>query len=100
MNTHKTEQDTTAYPQQDSEPESIDDTPGLCFTQLLRDKPIDEQERAFRAKAGWPLPSLPSASSDEPLCLTLLFQEAEQSPEGAENLRLYLQSRSGPAAAE
>ena len=83
-----------------SRPSSTDDTPGLCFTQLLRDQPMDEQERAFRAKAGLPLPPLPSVSSDEPLCLTLLLQEAEQSPEGAENLRLYLQSRSGPAAAK
>lgn len=46
-------------------------------------------------------PTSPPSSSTreddpgEPLCLTLLLQEAERSPEGAENLRQYLQSRSG-----
>ena len=101
MNPHKTEQDTTAYPQQDSEPGSTDDTPGLCFTQLLRewaraDKMLEPPSKPPTAELSAEINSL----SDEPLCLTLLLREAEQSPEGAENLEQYLRSRAGSSAAK
>ena len=33
---------------------------------------------------------------DEPLCMTLLLREADETPQGAENLRKYLESQSRP----
>lgn len=43
--------------------------------------------------ASTPAPPAEPIASDEPLCMTLMLQEADESLEGAENLRRYLQSR-------